>query len=258
MFSKAIVAIIFATTILWAGTAVYLEINGTSSNLSFSDLKSGTHLTITNQDKKMLGGAMIVNFNTNGYYGLEFNLSIGENSIITGSWSSTGKSLVWFFMDSEVYMETPLPDLTSGVLNQTMVPGHYTLVIGGYPGDIVSITDTIQIRNYSPQQVGNFCIPAGTHISPAETYSFYLNQPGELVGELTTPDGAYSVSLHSNSGVGFTSGCSNISAKSATISYSLGPNYEVFAPGYYNLTLSNGFYVGQGIEFLHFYDYSII
>ena len=153
-------------------------------------------------------------------------------------------------------MATPLPDATSGILNQTLIPGQYTLVIGGYPGDVISIVNTIEIQSYLPQQIGDFNIPAGIHIDSSTTYSFYLYQPGELVGSLTTPAGVYTFSLYGSSGSGFTVACSNSSARSTTISFNLGPNSQVFGPGYYNLTFSSGFYVRQTLEFLYYYDYS--
>lgn len=256
---KVVFAVVIATAIVTAGVATYLQFGFVPSrvaNPTFSELKTGAQITITTNDTKMLGGAEITSFAVNGYYAVEYNINVESNSILTGSWSSTGQSVVWVLINGAAYLDTPQPDASSGVLNQTLIPGQYTLVIGGHPGDVVSIIDPIEIHNYTSQQIGNFSIPAGTYINSTTTYSFYLNQPGELVGKITTPAGVYYYSLYSSSGSGFTSACSNVSAQSTTISFKLSPNSQVFDPGYYNLTFSGGFYVKQTLEFLYYYDNS--
>lgn len=256
---KVVYAVAIAVVILASGIAVYLQSGNEYpgyTNPSFSELKAGAHIIITENDTKMLGGANIINFETNGYYAIQYHLDVNDNSIITGSWTSTAKSLVWVMIDGAAYMATPLPDATHGSLNQTLLPGQYTLVIGGGLGDVISIVNPIQIQSYVPQQIGDFNITAGTHINSETTFSFYLDQPGQLVGVLTTPAGVYSISLYSSSGSGFSTASSNSSAKPATISFSLSPYSQIFAPGHYNLTLSSGFYVSQTLKFLQYYDYS--
>lgn len=256
---KGLFTLAIVITIVTAGAATYMEFGLVPSrvaNPSFSDLKAGAQITITSNDTKMLGGAEITSFAVNGYYAVEYNLNLDDNSILTGGWSSTGQSVVWVFINGAAYMETPQPDATHGVLNQTLIPGQYTLVVGGHPGDVISIIAPMEIHNYTPQQIGNFSIPAGTSINNVTTYSFYLNQPGELVGEITTPAGIYSFSMYSSSGSGFASGCSNSSAESTIISFSVSPHSQVFGPGYYNLTFSSGFYINQILEFVYYYDYS--
>lgn len=259
MSRNAIYAFAIAMIIAATGTSVYLQLGiGQThySNPTFTELKTGTIMHITSNDTKMIGGTVILSFQKNGYYAVEYNLDINETSVITGSWSSTGKTLVWIFNVEGIYMETPLPSSTNGSLNQTLLPGQYILVIGGYPEDIVSITSTFGIQSYVPHQIGTFSIPAGTYVNSTTTYSFYLDLPGEMVGSLTTPAGIYSISLYSSTGDGFTTSCSNLSSTSGTMAFSLGPNSPVFGPGYYNLTLSGGFYVNQTLEFLSYYDNS--
>lgn len=259
MIDKAFPAVVLVVIVAVAGTAVYLNFGtgpSNSTNPSFSELKAGINITITKNDAKMLGGAAIVNFETNGYYAVKYNLDLEHYTILTGSWKSTGDSLIWIIVHDMTYASTPLPDATKGILNQTLVPGQYTLVIGGHPGDVITITDTIQIQSYVPQQVSNFSLPAGTHIGYVTTYSIYLSQPGELVGIFTTPPGTYYFSLYNSSGLGFSYGCSNSSAQPTSFSFKLGPGFEIFGSGYYNLTFSAGFYISQTLQFLYFYDYS--
>ena len=100
VYLKVVSAIAIAIAIAVAGTAVYLQSGiGSSTDPSFSELKAGTHITITENDTKMMGGAAIVSFETNGYYAVEYNLDLKNKSILTGSWTSTDKSLVWVFID---------------------------------------------------------------------------------------------------------------------------------------------------------------
>lgn len=259
MSAKAAYAFAIAVAIVASGAAVYLQIGMGSQrypNPTFQGLRTGASIHITTNDTKMIGGTVITSFQHNGYYGVGYNLQINENSVITGSWTSTGKTLVWIFIVGEPYMETPLPSSTAGSINETLLPGQYTLVIGGYPGDVVSITNSIEIQNFVPYQIGNFSIPAGTYINSSTTYSFYLNQTGQLVGAVTTPAGIYSISLYSSTGNGFSTACYNISSKAGTMTFSLGPNYTVFGPGHYNLTLSSGFYVNKTLKFLYYVENS--
>lgn len=261
MSARVVYALAIAAAIVASGTVIYLQTGIGSQNYptpAFSELKTGANIHITTNDTKMMGGTVITSFQKNGYYGVGYNLQINENSAITGSWISTGKTLVWVFNVGEPYMETPLPSSTSGSLNETLLPGQYTLVIGGYPGDVVSITNSIEIRNFVPYQIGNFSIPAGTYVNTSTTYSFHLDKPGELVGSLASPAGIYAVSLYSSTGNGFTTACFNSSAKPGTMTFSLGPNSPIYGPGYYNLTLSSGFYVNQTLKFLYYFDNSTL
>lgn len=260
MSIKAISALLVTAVVAVAGIAVYVHMgipSGNSSHPALSDLQKGTHITITANDKKMIGGTVVTSFLNNGYYGLTYNIDPTNYSILSGSWSSTSKSLVWLYIDNVSYFSTPLPESTSGVLNQTLSPGHYTLVIGGYPGDVISIMNPILLNGYVPSQVGNFSIAAGTHVRSATSYLFNLSQPGELVGDLTSPAGKYSLSLYNTTGIGFGESCNNSSAKPGPLQFTLSPEYQALAPGHYNLSLSSGFYVNSTIHILYFYDYSI-
>ncbi len=261
MVLKIVSVVVTTLVVVLAATGIYLHFSSSPPKpapATFSDLTAGTQFTITNNDQKMIGGGCIINFKTNGYYGVKYNLVLESNTILTGTWRSTGETLVWLMVDGVPYMSTPLPDATRGILNQTMVPGQYTLVIGGHPGDVISITKTIEIQSYIPQQIGNFSIPAGTHINSDSVYPLYLSLPGEMVGSFITPSGAYSYSLYNSTGIGFSVGCSNKSTQQSNVSFTLGPSYQFYGPGYYNLTFVGEFNVTQTLEFLYYYDYSII
>lgn len=256
---KLVSSIAIVLVVTAAGTATFLQPSSDSTVRPFpmsSGLKAGTHFTITKNDGKMMGGTEMVSFQKNGYYAIEYSVKIVKNSIITGSWNSTGESIIWVLIDRAAYMETPFPDATSGILNQTLTPGQYTLVIGGHPGDVISISSSIEIRNSKTYQVSDLYIPSGTHIDSQTTYPFHLNQSGELVGTLATPPGDYTLSMYSSAGLGFTTACSNSSAVPSTISFSYGPNSQVYGPGNYNITFSGGFYVKQTVEFLYYCDNS--
>ena len=252
---KVVYALIISSMIMVSGIAPLLHVDTsqiTGHNPSFSDLKTGAHIMITENDTKMLGGAMITSFKNNGYYAVIYNLYIPVTSIITGSWISSVNSLVWIEGVNEVYMEAPYPHSTQGYLNQSLLPGNYKLIFGGSAGDVITIMSPIQINSYIPSQVGTFNISSGTYINSSTSYSFYLNKPAELVGSLVTPPGIFSISLYTN-GSGFSISCLNSSAKSTIISFKLGSNSEIFTPGKYTLTLSSGFYVTETLEFLCFY-----
>ncbi len=261
MNTRIVFAIAITITVVLSGSLIYVQYGAGDSNYtnpSLWELKAGTHITITRNDKKMLGGADIVNFQTNGYYAVEYNLNLKNYSIITGSWNSSEESVVWVLVNGAVYMGTPLPDTTQGMLNQTLIPGHYTLVIGGHPDDVITISKPIQVQSYVPHRIDNFSIPAGTYINSSTTYSFYLNQPGQMVGDITTPAGIYSFSLYNSSGYGFSTSCLNASSQLDSFAFNLSPNLSVFGPGYFNLTFSSGFYISKTLEFQYYYDYSII
>lgn len=261
MNDSVILAIVIAVVIAVSGIVIYVQNDSNPSSPIFQTtsviLKSGTVLNISSSDTKMIGGAEIHNFTTNGYYAQEYRLNVGNYSIISGSWESSGKTLFWIFGSNEIFMETPLPEETHGILNQTLLPAEYTIVIGGYPGDTVSITSPIALRNYTPYQIGSFSIASGVHISSPKTYSFYLNEPGLLVGAFTTGGGEYSYSLHNSNGNGFGVMCFNTSAKPTLNSFNISWYSQTYSPGYYNLTFSEGtFYVNQNMEFLYYYDNS--
>ena len=255
MNMKVAYALIISLVIMVSGIATLLHVDTsriTGQNPSFSDLKTGARIVITENDTKMVGGGMITSFKNNGYYGVIYNLYIPTISIITGSWISSANSLVSIERVGEVSMESPYPHSTQGRLNQSLIPGNYNLIFGGSSGDVITIMSSLQINTYIPSQVGTFNISSGTYTNSSTSYSFYLNKPAELVGSLVTPPGIYSISLYTN-GSGFSISCFNSSAKSTLISFKLGTNSEIFSAGNYTLTLSGGFYVNETLEFLYFY-----
>lgn len=260
MSIKVFLAAIAIASIVASGVAFCVHnensISQSTDPPSFAKLQSGAVITITSSDTKEVGGGEIVEggFSTNGYYAVIYHLEVRNYSLIRGSWQSNGGSLVWLYGNGEVYMGTPLPEKTEGVLNQTMVPGNYTLIIGGHPGDRITITSSIQIENFTLVEATSFNIPAGTYISSIRTYTFYLNEPAELVGEFTT-GGAFYYSLFSSpQGYGFSVGCSNNSEKPVSTQFSISLDAPFYQAGYYNLTFGSGtFYVNQTLEFIYFY-----
>lgn len=257
----AVIVVIVAV----AGIVVYVQnvtdfpnkVNTSTSVL----MNSGTIITINSSDQVMYGGAAA----PHEFYGIDFNLSLNNYYILTGSWESTGKSLVWVLGNNEFYAEYPIPDETTGMLNQTLLPssyGNYTLVVAGYPGDRISVIKSIEVRNYTPSQVGSFSIPKGTKINSVEIYSFYLNRPGVLAGSFTTGGGIYSYSLlnsPSNDNWGSASVTDyNSSATPALVEFNLSQNPPlVFGPGNCSIIFEGGtFYVNQTLAFFYFYDNS--
>ena len=255
MNMKVVYAFIISSMIIISGITTLLQVYndpGMFKNPPFSELKTGTQIIITKNDTKVLGGAMITNFKDNGYYAVIYKLYLPTTSIITGRWMSSVNSVVWIAIENIPYMETPYPHSTQGCLNQSLLPGNVGLIIGGSSGDVITITQLIQINSYIPSQVGTFNLPSGTYINSTTSYSFYLNKPAELVGSLATPPGTYSMTLYSN-GSGFGISSFNSSAKSTVINFKLESNSEIFGPGNTTLTLSGGFLVKTTLEFLYFY-----
>lgn len=262
MNGTAILATIIVVVMTVAGTAIYVHydtsVPGTMNPSSLVSLHSGTVIPITLADRAMYGGAAI----PHEFYGIEFNLSLNGYYIITGSWESTGKSLVLIVGDNEFYAEFPLPDESRGILNQTLLPssyGNYTLIIGGYPGDVIRITRSIEVQSYTPSQVGSLSIPAGTEIYSPKVYSSYLDRPCVLVGSFTTGGGTYSYSFSnspsSNNWATTSVTNYNSSAKPAFIEFNLSQNPIVFGPGNCSVSFGGGtFYVNQTLLFLFVYD----
>ena len=252
-----LVSVIVIATVMGAA-GLYTHMRDTTQSSvqpfpSLSNLTSGTQITINSNDSRMIGGALIISFKDNGYYAALYNLDLKNYSIVTGGWKSTGKSLLWVRDNGIPHLSTPYPYYKSGTLNLTVSPGNYTLVIGGELGDVITILNNITIKSYVPKIIGNFTIPAGTAINSTTTYTFHLNQPGEMVGKLRTPSGVYSISLQ-GSGGGFGILCQNSSARASNMSFQLGPTSQIYTPGAYNLTLSGGFQVIQTLEFKYYYD----
>ena len=74
---KVVYALIISSMIMVSGIAPLLHVDTsqiTGHNPSFSDLKTGAHIMITENDTKMLGGGMITSFKNNGYYAVIYNL----------------------------------------------------------------------------------------------------------------------------------------------------------------------------------------
>lgn len=213
----------------------------------------GTLIVINTSDKEMVGGAMIT-ASSPRFYGLAYNIDVYGHYILNGSWKSTGLTLVYLFVNNRPYMATPVPDETSGQLNQTIWTGSYTLVIAGYPGDRILVTSSMGIHSYVPYRVGSFLIPGGTYIHSPETYSFDLNQSAILVGSFTV-GGMYYYSLF-GAGGGFSAASYNISAKPGLNTFSV-TDSPPLSSGQYNFTFVGAtFYVNQTMEFVLYYDNS--
>lgn len=260
VFTTAIVVIIALATI-----AVYVQGPTDFTNRANTPttiiLRSGTIITINSSDHVIHGGAGALDYT---FYGIEYNLSLSGYYVISGSWKSTGKSLVWILDDNEPILEYPVPNEFSGILNQTLLPstyGNYTLVIAGYLGEKISIMSTIELENYSPIQVGSFSIPAGTQINSTKVYSFYLDSPSVMVGSFSTPGGIYSYSFSNSPSYNNWASTSvtdyNSSAMPALVKFSLNQSPLIFGPGNCSIDFSAGkFYVNQTIEYLLFFDNS--
>ncbi|MEM4056914.1 MAG: hypothetical protein QW578_07750 [Thermoplasmatales archaeon] len=218
-------------------------------------IPSGTTIVISTSDRKEIGG-LVITASTLHYYAITYEINVTGRYILTGSWSSSGETLVYLFVNNQPYMETPVPDELNGNLNQTIWNGSYTLVIGGYPGDVIHINKEIEISSYVPYVVGTFIIPSGTYVNSPRTYFFNLNKPAILIGEFTAEGCPYEYVLNGTSG-GFSVGCYNSSSKPVVVSFSTVINSHLMNPGNYEFEFVTGnFYVNSTLEFLYYYDLS--
>ena len=263
---KAIVVIVAAIlVIVTIGILFYspgqlhnpLEVISVQGNVSSSVvIPSGKTIAITPWDEGMRGGAMIT-FSTPIFHSVTYELNVEGYYIITGSWKSTGETLFFVVKNQTVFMEFPTPNKSSGILNQTLSPGIYAIIIGGWVGDVVSITSSVELRSYVPHKVGSFMIPSGTVIVGPKTYSIYLDQPASLSGSFTV-GGSYWFSLENSS---FSSSFGSYNSSSEPYLYSFDPfspnSQPPLNPGFYNLSFAKGtFYINQTMEFVYIFDYS--
>lgn len=265
VYNKTVLATAIVVVIALASIIVYnqgpIDFTNRANTPASIILHSGTIITINSSDHAIRGGAGARDYT---FYGIEYNLSLSGYYVLSGSWKSTGKSLVWIVGDNELIVEYPVPNEMHGILNQTLLPstyGNYTLVVAGYLGDKISIMSSIELENYSPIQVGSFSIPAGTQINSTKVYSVYLDRPGVMVGSFNTAGGIYSYSFSNSPSNNRWSSTSetdyNSSALPALVKFTLSQNPLIFGPGNCSIDFSGGtFYVNQTIEFLLFYDNS--
>lgn len=270
MNMKVIFSAFVAVAFVASGTAAYLQFGVGSHNSAnhtisdsthvgaISNLTRGSHIMINKNDKQMLRRVDSNSPYDNGYFAVEFPLKLNNDSILTGSWDSSGKSLVWLYVDRSPYMNVPFPDSMNGTLNQTLGEGQYTLIVGGQPGDVITITATIAVSAYTPHQISNFSIQAGTNIKSGARYSFHLDKPGELVGSITTREVPCSISLHNSTAQVFSWTSYNSSAQLSSITFKFSVNSTVFAPGYYTLTFNGVFNVSKTLNFIAYYNNSTL
>jgi hypothetical protein len=225
-----------------------MNIRALSGKSPLNILNAGSVIVINSLDKEMVGGAAI----PTKYYGITYNLDLKGNFILSGTWSSTNKSIVWLMNDNVTYMELPTPRETHGVLNQTIFAGYYTLIIGGYIGDRILITSSIK-TSYNPFKVGSFKIPAGSYFydyNGTSSFSLNLSEPAILVGSLYAKSN-YGISLTSDNGQRFST------SASGPYLIKFGLNNGIYYPGSYDLSFwGTVFYVNQTLEFIYYYDNS--
>lgn len=252
-----VTAIIVVVAVVSSSTGVYAFHQMSTVQHSYPPaslpVSAGTVIAINSTYREMVGGGAITP-STHRFYGLTYNLSLSGNYTLTGQWKSTGKSLVYLYFDGRPYMETPTPEKTHGLLNQTLWPGDYTFVIAGYRGDLITITSAIVLQHYTPHAVSVFTLANGTEISSPQSYSFSLSEPGIMLGALSV-GGQYSYGLHGTGG-GFSTTSYNASSPNGTAVFNLGDAVQL-SPGNYTLSFSTGkFYVNHTIRFVLYYNNS--
>ncbi|MEM3191419.1 MAG: hypothetical protein QW292_04860 [Candidatus Parvarchaeota archaeon] len=231
MNRMGIIAIVISAMITAGGFLYVQEVYNSPENgkiPSSLPIPSGTTIVISTSDKKEMGGIVTTTF----YYAITYEINVTGCYILTGSWSSSGETLVYLFVNNLPYMETPVPDELSGNLDQMIWNGSYTLVIGGYPGDVIHINKEIEISSYVPSAVGTFIIPSGTYVNSPRTYFFNLNKPAILIGEFTAQSCPYEYMLNGTSG-GFSVGCYVSFSKPVVVSFSTIINSHLMNPGNY-------------------------
>ncbi|MEM4056836.1 MAG: hypothetical protein QW578_07350 [Thermoplasmatales archaeon] len=161
MNRMGMIAIVISAMITAGGFLYVHEVYNSPANgkiPSSLPIPSGTTIVISTSDRKEIGG-LVITASTLPYYAITYEINVTGCYILTGSWSSTGETLVYLFVNNQPYMETPVPDELSGNLDQMIWNGSYTLVIGGYPGDVIHINKEIEISSYVPSAVGKFITP---------------------------------------------------------------------------------------------------
>jgi hypothetical protein len=234
------------------GKVVTVTVQGNGSTVI---IPSGRTITITSNDRWAYAGP-VINASSPKYYYVTFELHVKGYYILTGSWQSTVFSL-FILCNSKICMGPPAPDQTQGAVRQTISPGYYLIEIGGWLGDNVTITSSIEATSYHPYPVGSFYLPSGTVITGPKTYSTYLNESACLIGSFTV-EGAFSFSVNGDNG-SFSFGSSNTSAK--PLLYKFNPFFpnspRPFSPGFVNITFAEGtFYINQTMEFVYYVDSS--
>ena len=199
-------------------------------------LKAGTSIHITSLDQRLIGGT----YHPEKYLGEIIPFSLSRSGALLGSWHSTGKSVMYVTGVNWVWAELPWPGAYGGSLNQTLPPGQYKLIYGGYAGDVITIADTIGISYYTPHSISSLNVHAGTVIhthNSSVAYSFNITQTGTIVGSFRTT-GAFTFSVSTIStgsgsieglGGGFSFGYTN----SSTGTTNSGPLTTPLEPGSY-------------------------
>ncbi len=225
---------------------ITIQGNGTATIIP-----AGKTITITSNDMGARAGPVITSSSPIYHY-VSYQLDVFGYYILTGSWHSTVSSFVEVYFNGAISMEPPTPYETQGSLKQTLETGTYYIVIGGWVGDSITMTRSIEARSYHPYVVGSFSLPSGIVITGPKTYSLYLNQSASLNGSFTV-GGAFwfSVSGPYNS---FSFGSYNTSAEPTTYSFNpFARNSPSIGPGLVNVTFLEGtFYINQTLEFIYF------
>ncbi|MCL6002520.1 MAG: hypothetical protein M1556_02605 [Candidatus Thermoplasmatota archaeon] len=191
------------------------------------------------------------------YHYVTYEIQARGYYILTGSWRSTVSSL--FLVDgiNTVFIDPPSPYETQGTVEKTLSPGDYYIEIGGWVGDRVTITSSIEAKSYFPYVVGSFNLPSGTTLTGPKTYSVYLNQSASLMGSFTV-GGAFWFSISSSSGSA-SFGSYNTTSKPSLYVFNPFSQYSSppVGPGLVNITFAQGtFYINQTLEFIYYVDNS--
>lgn len=219
---------------------------------------SGTTIVVNSTDVGSPDGPMVTSTSPI-HHSIFYNIEVKGYYLFTGSWQSSGESFLYIYSSSTptVTMEPPYPFENHGTIDQTLPTGNYTVWIGGYVGDRISITRGWKLEPSSSHQVGSFYVPAGSVVEGLKTYSFYLNESASLAGSFTV-GGSYLFSINSSSGSS-SSGSYNSSLRPSLFSFNLtGTDYAFqLDPGHCDVTFAEGtFYINQTLELVYYFDNS--
>ncbi len=166
---------------------------------------SGTTIVVNSTDVGSPDGPMVTSTSPI-HHSIFYSIEVRGYYLFTGSWQSSGESFLYIYSSSTpiVTMEPPYPFENHGTIDQTLPTGNYTIWIGGYVGDRISIIRGWKLEPSSPHQVGSFYVPAGSVVEEPKTYSFYLNESASLAGSFTV-GGSYWFSINSSRGSRYSS-----------------------------------------------------
>lgn len=135
----------------------------------------GATIVINSSDVGSRDGPMSSSF-SKIHHSISYLLDVKGYYLLTGSWRSSGESFLYIYNSSRlvVTLEPPYPFENHGTINMALSPGNYTIWMGGYVGDRISITSDWKLDCYSSENV-TLTLPqsANNTTSNPQTFLFH-------------------------------------------------------------------------------------